>query len=639
MINNASLGHPEVRIMSARQVSHTSNTSKRPQGKTGPGPGQTTKRITWPKLLVAALVLALAGIPFILDRYMELKTPGPFDSGAYVYSAQRLLSGARLGAEERPSALTGTLLVNMLGVKLFGFSETGPKLMQALFQAAALIMMFFALRRIFGTLAATVAVTIAAAYLSAPLIAKYGNVKEQFMIAVMTIGICSLLLRQAGGRWWWTVLAGAFVSWGPLFKPTGLSAIGAIALFIIVQPLFKHRTLRQTGIDIVLLLAGAALALAPTFYWWHTAGSPKQYIPYRFAFNMLYSAKAAVAGQDTAGATSPYVTSSREAYGFSEQFDKVLRFYWLLITPIALAAAAIIARLIRILRRLFARVNKPAIKPYDRLLLLLALWWMLDMAFIWISPRSYEQYYLPMCASGAVTAAYLVGLYRDRFDAARRKLPWTILGSLCVTCLIVMTWHIFAGTSLSTHTGQKYAQPRHGYKQRLAGIAQRKNGKIGPWELVGRYIREKSDPTDKIYVWGWYPGIYVQAQRVSSASTAFESNMHTMSPARLSREVERRLDDFKKESPRFIVDSRKRHFPFDRPPLELWPQMPDRKFVATDPALRAQYDAAYKNFLTTKYGPDEAARYDAMRPFRDYLAAGYRIVRLFGIHVLFERKQ
>ena len=122
--------------MSARQVSHTSNTSKRPQGKTGPGPGQTTKRITWPKLLVAALVLALAGIPFILGRYMELKTPGPFDSGAYVYSAQRPLSGARLGAEERPSALTGTLLVNMLGVKLFGFSETGPKLMQALFQAA-----------------------------------------------------------------------------------------------------------------------------------------------------------------------------------------------------------------------------------------------------------------------------------------------------------------------------------------------------------------------------------------------------------------------------------------------------------------------------------------------------------------------
>ena len=618
--------------MSARPVTPTS----KPSEQKSPAPA---RRSLWLKLAVALVVTALAGTPFVLGRYMELNTPGPFDSGAYVYSAQHLLSGARLGADEKPSALTGTLLVNMLGVKLFGFSETGPELMQALFQAVALIVMFFTLRRVFGALAATVAVTIAAVYLSAPLIAKYGNVKEQFMIPVMIIGISCLLLRHTGGRWWWALLAGAFVSWGPLFKPTGLSAIGAIALFIIIQPLLKNRTFRQTGIDIILLLAGAAIALAPTFYWWHSTDSSRRYMPYWFALKMVISAKATVTGAESAAPAASYVTGSRSEYSFAQQYPKVLRYYGLLIGPIALATAAIGARLFRMLAIALRWRRKTSDKKYDHLVLLLALWWLLDMAFVWISPRSYEQYYLPLCASAAMLGAYLVALYSDRLKAARRRLALAPIGVIGLICLIWAAWHIFAGTYVSTHTGKKRPKRAHGYAQRLEGIANRNRGAIGAWEVIGHHIRDHSEPTDKIYVWGWYPGIYVQAQRLSSARKAFESNMHTMPPHRLAREVGWLLDDFAKNPPRYIVDSRKSHFPFDRPPLELWPRMPDGKFVATNPSIRSQYDTAYKNFLTTKYGSAEASRYDAMQPFRDYIATNYKIVRTFGIHVLFERKK
>ena len=45
-------------------------------------------------LLVLGLVLVLAGIPFSLGKYFEFGTPGAFDSGSYVYSAARILSGA-----------------------------------------------------------------------------------------------------------------------------------------------------------------------------------------------------------------------------------------------------------------------------------------------------------------------------------------------------------------------------------------------------------------------------------------------------------------------------------------------------------------------------------------------------------------
>jgi len=75
--------------------------------------------------------------------------------------------------------------VNMVGVKLCGFSETGPIFIQAILQAAALIMMFIAAKKLFGTFPAGISVIVASIYLSAPTISKFGNVKEQFMIAFL----------------------------------------------------------------------------------------------------------------------------------------------------------------------------------------------------------------------------------------------------------------------------------------------------------------------------------------------------------------------------------------------------------------------------------------------------------------------
>ena len=137
---------------------------------------------------VIAAIIILAAIPFVLGKYFELNYPDPFDSGANVYSAKHILEGARIGIEEKPSAALGTLLVNIAGVWLFGFNEIGPKLIQGILQAAMLVFMFIAMRKLFGTLAAAVGVIVASLYLSSPLVAKFGNVKEQYMIVFMVMG-------------------------------------------------------------------------------------------------------------------------------------------------------------------------------------------------------------------------------------------------------------------------------------------------------------------------------------------------------------------------------------------------------------------------------------------------------------------
>ena len=134
------------------------------------------------------------------------------------------------------------------------------------------------------------------------------------------------------------------------------------------------------------------------------------------------------------------------------------------------------------------------------------------------------------------------------------------------------------------------------------------------------------------------PGIYVQAQRLSSATKAFESEMHSKSPQDLAKVVNDLIETFEAEPPEFIVDTHKMHFPWNRPPLELWPRT-RHGFLPLDQKIIEQYDASYSKQIHDQIEPDEALRYKAMKPFRDFVMERYQIVnRQFGNHVLFKLK-
>ncbi|UCG49572.1 MAG: glycosyltransferase family 39 protein, partial [Phycisphaerales bacterium] len=514
-----------------------------------------------------------------MGKYIEFNSPGAYDCGANVYSAAHILAGAEIGVEEKQSASLGTLLVNLLGVWLFGYNDFGPKMVQGILQAAALVLMFIAMRRLFGVLPAAVGVIVASIYLSSPLIAKFGNDKMQYAVAAMVLSVSCFVLRQLGGKWWYAVLAGAFAAWAPLFKQTATSVIGAIGLFTVLQPLLKHRTCRQTATDILLLSVGAIAAIAPLYVWiigWRVQTA----LPYAFVWQVLIALWPTGAPAEQVKPGLEYVSTARELVPFSQQWPRVLRYYWMLILPVALAVGSVIARIIKVINKSVRKSNTEA-AAYDRFVPLLAVWWVLDMAFVWISPRSYEQYYLPLTASGAMLGGYLIATYRDKVKrAVHSRIMWKTAGIAGLLLMVIMSWHVFFGINRSPYSGVTYRNPvtgqpiwRNGYLQRLREIrAARMNNLKQPWEILGEYIRDSSKPADKIYVWGWWPGIYVKAQRFSSASKAF--SMTRQPPQQLKELVTELLSEFEREMPKFIVDSRKRHIPTERPPYELWPIMP-----------------------------------------------------------------
>jgi len=354
-----------------------------------------------------------------------------------------------------------------------------------------------------------------------------------------------------------------------------------------------------------------------------------------------------------------YVSASRKLVTFSQQWPIVLRYYSLMILPIALAVGAILTRTLRMIRNIVVKIKETK-ETCDRFVFLFAAWWLLDMAFIWISPRSYEQYYLPLTASAAMLGGYLIAVYTNLLANPVNKNIWRVVGFIGILFMIGMSWHIFFGIEKSPHTDRPYGEKRRGYAQKLKEIANRKKGARGAWEVLGDYIRNNSTESNNIYVWGWVPGIYVQAQRLSSVPEAFEGIMHTLSPEVLSNKIEKMVSTFEKDPPKFIVDTHKIHFPWDRPPLELWPivrkgfiGMKETGFLPANKQIIDRYDARYSEILHEQIEADEALRYEAMQPLREFVMNNYQIAersqyvrtrdsrllhRMFGENVLFVRK-
>lgn len=604
---------------------------------------ERTKRI-----VVLVAIAILAAIPFSIGKYFEFNSPDPFDSGGYVYSAAHILGGAEIGVDEKPSAQLGTLLVNLLGVRLFGFNETGPKLIQTIMQIAALTLMFITMRKLYGTLGAAVGVIVASVYLSWSFVAKSGNVKEQYMIACMVIGVSCFVMYQLSSKWWQAVVAGAVLIWAPLFKQTGVSAIGAIGLFVILQPLLKNRTWKQTGKDIFLLFGGAFAGLIP-LYVWMLAWNVQTALPYEFVWQTLVKFLPAGAETDEAKVALDYVSRSRKLVPFSVQWRKVIYHYGQVIMPIILAASAIIAGIVRWILSLRARKHAPR-TTYDRFFLLFAFWWILDMAFVWISPRSYVQYYLPLNASAAMLGGYLIAVYWDKAKSAAHKTGWLIAGMSGLLLMIVLSWHVFFQPASGRSSGS------YQYMLRTASLRRQGSARFRG-EGTGEYIRTHSEPTDKIYVWGWMPGIYVKAQRFSAASKA--CCLPRPAPSVLAEIVDELLTEFKQEMPKFIVDTRKRHIPAERPPYELWPivrwQGAEREtFLAPEENAVAAYEKNWADMLRRSFGDEEAERFNILAPFRKFIRDNYEIAertqygfdpsgrmghQLFGAEILFRLKE
>jgi len=683
------------------------------------------------QLTIIIVATVLAAIPFCCGKYFEFGSNGPFDGSLNVYSARCIVNGQKIGIDTFPSARPATLLVNVIGVALFGFSEIGPKLIQMLMQLTALVLMFYTLRKIYGVLPAAVALVLAAFYLSCPPYAKYGNVKEQFMIACAITAVCGVMLHHLGGARWWLLVSGAAAVNAFFFKQTGASVIIAIGIYVLAQPVLRNRKWRQFGSDVLLLLAGGVIGLLPLIIFYTWQGRLVGFLRGIPGLNYLV---VALQGQPVSIATKinlgdQYMKAGKLVAIFRTQYDFVVSYYRSFVVPIGLSLLALIWRL----RQLVPSKNNVNTQPEatsgadekqaDNFVLLLGLWWLLDMAFVWVSPRSYVEYFLPLGGSGAMLASYAVYRCRERpvglilllagwlvsdlflvwviptesfpYMACRTAKAvgpyWRKFGIQCISlAAAIAIWLLMRKKNLRPARaviiaiicfGMFFSWNTANIKllnQRIRRLSRaRQENRIPEWEQVAGYIKQNSAPDDGLYVWGWIPGIYVQAQRFSPAIRASYSDMHSDRVRQVRHEILKLLKKMQANPPLYIVDTQKFHYPYyDHPNFDLWPRWIDRKsrrfdlrFHPNQPAqktkpLSVKDSAAFREvylkqveeltyaLLTNpnrKGGAVEAEkartmartermRHEMMYPLREFIMANYKLVPLHTGMYVFRRK-
>lgn len=632
-----------------------------------PEPRESKTRIRRP-VLILLIAVVIAAIPFFYGKYVEFSTNSAFDSGSYVYSAKCLVDGQKIGVDINPSARPATLLVNVIGVAIFGFSELGPKIIQMLMQLFAFALMFITLRRLYGDIPAAIALIMGVYYLSCPVFAKVGNVKEQFMIACMIVAACGLLLHHNGGNRLWLILSGAAAINIFYFKPTGVSVMIAMAIYLLVQPLARNRSWRMLGSDVLLLFVGAILGFLPIFilYTWQDRSiSILRQTP------LLGPLVDFIGGYETpswakAISGGSYIAGSRAVSPFPRQFEWVTAYYGSLVAPIGVGLLSIGWGLTRQIRgwRGRLRTRHPDTETEDengsfgigdRALLLFGIWWLLDMLFVWISPRSYVEYYLPLLSSAAMLAGYVM------HRCSKQPKGWALLLAVWLFVNVVATWVApisgfpFLGLRSADAVGEYWGaftlflvplvvsvallsrlktrrstSPRitiavllcaimfiwwsaptmRIFYQKVKQAQMAHEGRMTyPWESVARFIREQTNPDDFLYVWGWYPGIYVQAQRFCPSSLYSYSDMHTDRPREVARKIGYLVEALEENPPKFIVDSQKIHYPFgEHPVYDLWPQWKDRERGIFNFRYSSSEPLKHEGFLT----PEEVAEFNEL---------------------------
>lgn len=177
-----------------------------------------------------------------------------------------------------------------------------------------------------------------------------------------------------------------------------------------------------------------------------------------------------------------------------------MRHYQLLLLPILTAVLSL-------LLAFFSALKSRGAKPLQlRLTLLFGLWWLFDIAFVWISPRSYEEYYLPLNASAAMLGAFGVFCISTKLFALSNKAGRCLLGFTAICLALALSWHIFFDISKSPYTAIPYPQKSRGYLQKFREISLLKSRKIkNDWANAADYIRQNSSSKDGIYVWGGSP--------------------------------------------------------------------------------------------------------------------------------------
>jgi hypothetical protein len=301
-----------------------------------------------------------------------------------------------------------------------------------------------------------------------------------------------MVIRGAGERSRrsaaWILAAGFLCGLATLIKPTAISLPAATTAWLVL----RRGMLRGTDklvVDVAraaALWTGFALACFAAYLYFSQLGVWSDLVYWAFRWTLgLYI--------PTGTAHSPFLV--RFVAGFC---------VWVGLTTILWLLSAIALRT-ALARRASARATapiaprgvspaneppgpQPATGPSPSVTWLLVAWTLTATALTFVGGRFYDHYFSAVIPPLAALAA--VG-----FEAVRARVRWRRAVAIGVLVPTVACW---AGTWQIERTKEWFGEPPR------------------PYDQIAAYVHDHSEPSDRVFVWGYFPLIYVAADRLAA---------------------------------------------------------------------------------------------------------------------------
>lgn len=499
-------------------------------------------------LLLPLILIAAAAVIIRLPNFL---LPINRDSGLFAYGGWRILHGALPYADFFDNKLPGVFYLDALALRLFGVNNAALVIFQLIYSTLSAWTLYAVALKISSRKAALVAAVLFALYSGSYGLAEDGNYTECYIALPSLLAVLLVLKVPAKwGRILPSILAGALVAVAAIIKQPAASLLGALVIYSILVEKGRVRL-----ISAAMMIAGAGVVAGLMAAWMAQKGILTEAIKANIVFNRLYFQDAYTYGLDTAK-------------------WNMLRGFILVALPTvgALAGVAVMLRQKKEMRWL------------------LIPWLIFDLIGLAMGGRFYNHYYLAMLPSMLLTSSFCL----DSLISSRRAMLAVVPIGLAL--IIGPVWRVesacptYRGAPVSSIAEREYHALNWIFTKRIP------QGKMLPFEAIAGWLKDNTDESDTIYVWGWETRTaFVSRRKLASRYL----HMHPLGATGFDRDrrIRELARDIETRKPKYIVDTSPL-MPTTAPPLGPTPAPP-----STSPFFRLDGYEPVKNVVARLYQP------------------------------------
>lgn len=482
--------------------------------------------------------------------------PAHVDEASHAANTVTLMNGglpyADAAANNKPPALFGIYYASFL---IFGkYSILGVRMMAFFWTLATALVLGVLASKISGKAAGLAAVAFYLIFTTALYSGMLAANSEIFM--ALPYALAALLFWQAEskGKPYLYFLSGAAAGLALLIKQVGGVMVGAAMLYLLLAMLIYGRKKLAPSLKAGALFgAGFVVPAALTgllFYRW---GVLDDALFWCFAYS------------------ERYISMGSGSLSFMSQI--VVEFIPFVLSTILLWVLGVLW--IKRTSAVFAGSNEER----SSFPLFLVLWLISSIAATLVGKRMYSHYFIqilpPLCLIAALGAA--------RYFTEKSGLGAKYWRAAIVLLTVVPALVFFGMTLSSENATNAWNDPQQDFRP------------------AAEYIKAHTNPSDRIFVWGWFPPVYVYSERIPATRFVFTTMQTGYKPGNDPNEKDRSdttwvaapeswpmlKADLERNKPKLIIDTSPGNYhDFGRYPLKNYPIL--RHYVETHCRLETE---------------------------------------------------